>query len=174
MSVTRANIDACEWLYLWKICEQRGNAILRIEVAENSNAESPRLFEVTWATYVSYQIGGESMGGDRTDEVFDGTKFRCYTKSPYLDYVATTPTTDVLHAELGGWSRVRHWAIYCLDHTIDVASIDEPQIRLLDPPASWAEERLHTIERKRNFEEILALNRERSILSTLEERMKKT
>jgi len=175
MSLTRADIEACKDLDLWRICEQTGRRTLRIELADNDDDTEPgRLFEVTWPSYVTYQIGDESMGYDGAHEVYDGSKFRCYTKSSYLDYVASTSLLDVCAIkESGDWPRVRHWAIYCLDHTIDVTTKDEPQIRLLEPPHVWAEQRQTAKDEKRIFEETLRRNREQSILSTIQERLKR-
>jgi hypothetical protein len=174
MNVSRAHVDSCEWLDLWKVSEQRGNKHLRVEVAESIRAVSPRLFEVSWPTNISYQISGETISTDPEDVVFDGRIFRCYSRSAYLDYIASMPMIEVVTADHDGtWASMRHWAIYCLDHTVDVVSKDEPQIRLLDAPSSLTEWKQSIEKDRRSFEESLAENRDRSILSTLEERLRR-
>jgi hypothetical protein len=168
VSVTRADIDSSYGLYLWKIYEQDGELALRIEIGESVRA--PRLFCVRWPSYIAYQISGESISTTDERNEFDGKIFRHYTKSAYLDYVRATSTTETLGAEIRKWVGVHHWALYCLDHTIDVVSFHEPEISATYPPNVLTEQMRAAEKQRRAFEEALEQNRERSIIETAEKR----
>lgn len=165
---TRADIDTCNSIYLWSITEPEDNA-LRLEIAEGYDADAARLFEVVWPTYLSYQVTNESFSHPDSYEKFDGRLFVRYSVSRYLDFIRATPTVLFSHAEeIHHWNAVSHWALYCLNHSIDVISNDEPMIRLLEPP--WES---RAVKRAR-FEATLVKNREESIAATERQRQRKT
>ncbi len=90
-----------------------------------------RRFEVVWKTYIAYSVVNESYsnGEPKTSiAVGERRRFVEYSSSQYLEYLtkASFATEDYP-------GRYRHWALYCEDHTIDVASQMVPQIKKIGP-----------------------------------------
>jgi hypothetical protein len=86
-----------------------------------------RRFELVWESYIAYSIVNESYsnGEPDTSVAVDGLRlFVEYSRSQYLDYLS-----KVSFASADYPGPYRHWAIYCQDHTIDIASQAEPVIR---------------------------------------------
>jgi hypothetical protein len=81
-----------------------------------------RLFEVRWSRYVAYNVRNESYSGWDESEEFQGRSFRIYSKSHYLDFLKTAKNVQNLAP---GHS---HWRIVCVNHIIDVASLEEPNV----------------------------------------------
>ncbi len=144
-------LEGVEYLYLSQLSEPRDNS-LRIVVEEailnkGRVAEPPspelqhlfenshpiestagcRTFELFWNRYAAYCVTEELVGSNaRTgydDESYTGTILRAYTKSHFLDHI--------LRDTGGHLGAVQHWKIICLNHLIDVAAYDAPQITAL-------------------------------------------
>lgn len=166
--VTTADIDSFDYLSVESIMEPEANR-LRMEICAGLSNEDPRLFEVFWADYLAYQVVNESFSRCDDYDEYEGRLFVKYSKSRYLDFVIAAPSIHFEYAEFAfKWSSVTHWGLRCLDHTIDVISNNEPEIRELEP--TWEK---CSIVRAR-FEEMLAKNREESIAATVKERLAKT
>jgi hypothetical protein len=144
--------DQAEFLYLRDISEPNDNA-LRLVVEEarvNSSKTAPisvlpdhfseilkdaspieategcKVFELRWDHYVAYLVTEEVVGssGGHFEEVYSGNLLRLYSKSQFLDY---------LDRNTGGHVEpLRHYKLICLNHLIDVASYEAPDIRLLN------------------------------------------
>jgi hypothetical protein len=87
--------------------------------------QSHRRFEIYWSSYIGYSVVNESFSnGEPKTSKGVGKGFVEYSESQYLEYLsrATFATADYP-------GPYRHWAIYCLDHTIDIASQAEPVVR---------------------------------------------
>ncbi|WP_445145037.1 hypothetical protein [Dyella sp. Tek66A03] len=85
-----------------------------------------RIFEVVWESYIGYAVQNESFHLPEPKESEGaGRLFVRYTKSTYLDYLAkvTFATADFPGPFV-------HWRIYCLNHTIEVASMAAPKITI--------------------------------------------
>jgi len=136
-------IDDCKYLYLEDLSEPEENAfkVVVLEAATGIVAKpgdnapltnvSPiehtqgcRVFEITWSSYIAYSVRNESYA-QNGDDKFEGRLFRYYSKSHFLDYVAsaTLATSDYP-------GPFRHWSIACLNHVIDVVSQVEPAMRV--------------------------------------------
>ncbi len=92
--------------------------------------EGCRKFEIYWKRYAAYLVTEEGVGscGKYDDEVYSGTVFRIYDKSHFIDHLAR---------DTGGHLEpLRHFKIICLNHLIDVAAYNPPEIELLldSPP----------------------------------------
>ena len=84
-----------------------------------------KTFELQWSQYVAYIVTEEVVGsaGNHEGEIYTGKLFRVYTKSHFLDY---------LSRDTGGHTEpILHYKLICLNHLIDVASYDPPEIQLL-------------------------------------------
>lgn len=86
-----------------------------------------RTFDIRWPSYIGYSIVNESYAlGEPETSVGTGKLFREYTQSDYLDYLD--------YMRKASWASDRHpgpykhWAAYCLNHVIDIASPSEPKI----------------------------------------------
>lgn len=144
-----AEIESCSYLYLRELREPKDNAVTLILneaiIASNSinltldgvtlndvkNIEvtsNSRAFELSWGLYTAYLIRNESFallpGEDA--EATSGRWLRVYRKSHWLDYLAKATWGDDHFP-----GPVIHFGIVCLNHIIDVASVDPPKIRLL-------------------------------------------
>ena len=78
-------------------------------------------YEFHFNTYVTYSIVNESFSYFNDSEERIGRLFCIYSKSNYLDFVKSNTIAEfVLEAE------IKHYAINCLNHIINIASIEEP------------------------------------------------
>ncbi len=87
--------------------------------------EGSRIFELYWKRYVAYLVTEEGVGscGSDGDEVYSGRLLRHYSRSHFLDHLA--------HDTGGHMRPLQHYKLICLNHLIDVASEDEPEIRIV-------------------------------------------
>jgi hypothetical protein len=141
-------ISNCKWLYLRSISEPRDNSLrLVIEEARSGDElqeievvpgvklgsgrsiehdDACRAFEIEWESYISYGVTNESYDNPDDPSSYTGRLVRRYSTSPFLDYV----TRSTFASE--GYPRpFAHIAILCLNHSINVASTEEPKVRLL-------------------------------------------
>jgi hypothetical protein len=148
-------IRSCKYLYLDAITEPQENQ-LRILILEATTGatlseeqlvaepdetlrsiltgsraiehiEGCKRFELFWASYIGYSVVNESYSnGEPEASNGKGRLLVEYERSNYLEYLskATFATADYP-------GPFRHWAIYCLNHTIDIASQVEPRVRVL-------------------------------------------
>jgi len=140
-------IDQHEYLYLTEIGEPATN-VLRILITEakaSSETEDIDLgtakitdahpivsdetcneYEIIFWSYIAYTVLNESYTTADESETFSGRFFRVYSKSHFLDYVrlATFATADYP-------GKFTHYEIVCLDHIVEVVSVDEPEIKIL-------------------------------------------
>jgi hypothetical protein len=87
--------------------------------------ESCKTFELYWKHYAAYLVTEEGVGGcgEYKDEAYTGKLLRRYTKSHFLDH---------LNRDTGGhFKPIQHFKLICLNHLIDVASVEPPQIRVV-------------------------------------------
>lgn len=150
-----AEIQACKFLYLESITEPADNELrivileagagsdpdpLQFEGIENTllknfltqtkpivHGEGHRKFELFWSSYIGYSVVNESYSnGEPKDSIGEGGLLSIYTQSQYLEYLSKASFADASYP-----GPFRHWALYCLNHTIDVASIVEPEVSVL-------------------------------------------
>jgi hypothetical protein len=139
-------IDRHTYLYLTDIGEPKDNVLrLVIEEARASGEledikiadvtlpdvrsivsdESCHAYEILFGSYVAYAVRNESYGVPDESEEFTGRRFCVYSKSRFLDYVrlATFASDDYP-------GKLNHYGINCLNHIVDVVSIEEPRISI--------------------------------------------
>ena len=138
-------INDCKRLFLSEI-EELGHNSLRVVVAEGLPAGPPktieaggvtipnctpievidesRIFEVVWDLYVGYTVLNESYASVDKEERGEGSRFRLYSKSRFIDYMsrATFACDDYP-------GPTRHCCLACEDHILHVLSLDAPVIR---------------------------------------------
>lgn len=149
-------LDKAKYLYVREICEPGDNS-LRIVVQEavvNRAKTGPQLeadgypsqvlqetgviedahpiestascwtLQLYWKHYVAYLVTEECVGscGEYDDEKFTGRLLRRYSKSHFLEHLAR---------DTGGHTRpLLHFKVICLNHLIDVASEEPPEIHV--------------------------------------------
>jgi hypothetical protein len=154
-------LEGAKYLYLREICEPRDNSLrLVVEEAVVNNTKTGsleagsysaqglrdtgildnaqpiestdtcRTFELFWKHYVAYLVTEECVGscGTYTDEIYTGKLLRLYSTSHFLEHLAR---------DTGGHTQtLRHYKLICLNHLIDVASEESPEIRIISnqPP----------------------------------------
>ena len=150
-----AAIRACKYLYLGAITEPEVNRlrVVLLEAVRGATLSAERLaaetdetirsilagshaiehlkgckkFELLWDSYIGYSVVNESYSnGEPPESGGKGRLFEEYERSNYLEYLSKASFAT---ADYPG--PFRHWAIYCLDHTIDVVSHVEPIAREL-------------------------------------------
>jgi hypothetical protein len=86
-----------------------------------------RKFELFWGSYIGYSVVNESYsnGEPKTSEG-KGRLLVEYESSNYLEYLSRAAFATESYP-----GPYRHWAIYCSNHTIDVASQIDPVVREL-------------------------------------------
>lgn len=137
-------INFCKYLYLKEISEPEDNS-LRVVIEEAiagdksgvvSDAglsgneiivtDESRVFEIYFDSYIGYSVVDESLALPDDSEVFDGRIFCVYEKSNYLDYLKKASFASEDHP-----GPFVHYGFNCLNHIIDIASTDEPEIKKL-------------------------------------------
>lgn len=85
--------------------------------------ENCATYELTWSSYVVYQITNESFGRkDESQEGILGDSASIYRSSELLEYVLrSTSASDEYPGKL------THYRIVCSDHLIDVISTERPE-----------------------------------------------
>lgn len=142
-----AEINECRSLFLADIQELGYNA-LQLAVAEGLPAGPPmsievgdtiipnctpiettdgsRVFEIVWHNYVGYTVLNESYADGSSEEYYEGTRFRLYTRSRFIEYMSrATFASD----EYPG--PARHYCVACEDHIVHVLSVEAPTVRRL-------------------------------------------
>lgn len=140
-------LDRCKYLFLAGVSEPEENS-LRLLVQEGLRAGEPetwhigsgsihgivpidvtadsRTFELYWPSYISYTVRNESFCMWDKEEAWEGSSFRIYTRSKFLDFVANaTFATSVYPGPF------RHYSVLCADHIIDIASQEPPQAHVV-------------------------------------------
>jgi len=145
-------IRACKYLYLHSISEPEENT-LRVVLHEATVGGPPTLqelaaeklhevrellasskaivhrqgcqvFELVWPSYIGYSIENESYGSPEPKESLgEGRLMVEYTQSVYLSYLAKATFASTEYP-----GPFKHWALYCLNHIVNVASVEEPHI----------------------------------------------
>ena len=80
-------------------------------------------YEFYFDTYAAYCIINESFSMFQDQEERVGRLFCIYSKSTYLDYIRINTIVEYIRE-----GELKHFAINCLNHTVHVASMDEPII----------------------------------------------
>jgi len=98
-------------------------------VADERSAE----YEIHFEDYIAYAVLNESFTVHDESEKFEGRLFRIYSESKFLEYIAAgTIATDDYPGPF------KHHGIACLNHIIEVASMEPPTITLLRPSTATA------------------------------------
>jgi hypothetical protein len=140
-------IDRHAYLYLTEIGEPKDN-VLRLVIEEARASGEPEdmkigdvtlpgarsivsdeycyAYEVLFGNYVAYSVRNESYVGQDESEEYTGRLFCVYSKSRFLDYVrlATFASDDYP-------GKLNHHGINCLNHIVDIISVEEPRIDIL-------------------------------------------
>lgn len=142
-------INAHQYLYLVDIREPDIN-VLRIVIDEAPAGESEtrtleidetdlseykpivsdvdcRRYEIIFRSYIAYAVRNESYVVMDQSEVFTGRLFNVYSQSLFLDYVraATIASSDYPGPFV-------HYGMNCLNHIVDVISLDEPVLGVVN------------------------------------------
>lgn len=142
-------IRACKYIYLHSISEPEENS-LRVVLHEarpggplvaerlvpvsdlltgaSAIIHGPgcQVFELVWRSYIGYSVENESYASPEPKEsVGEGRLLTVYTESVYLSYLsrATFASPDYP-------GPFKHWALCCLNHIVNVASVEEPIINV--------------------------------------------
>lgn len=83
-------------------------------------------YEFFFKSYGAYSVVNESFSIYQDDEKRVGRLFCIYSKSHYLDFVHNDTLVDDIYDYNG---ELKHYAINCLDHIINIVTIDEPAIK---------------------------------------------
>lgn len=145
-------IRACKYLYLHSVSEPEENSLRVVlheakvggpptaeqlaqealpsvrELLAGSNAivHGPgcQVFELVWPSYIGYSVENESYALPEPEEsVGEGRLIVVYTESVYLRYLSKATLAS---ADYPG--PFKHWALCCLNHIVNVASVEEPAI----------------------------------------------
>ena len=140
-------INELEYLYLTSVTEPSDNQlIIKIKAATVSNEEedlfideknlgpvraissdgSGSEYELFFKSYGSYSITNESFTALNKNDERIGRLFCVYSKSNYLDYIRETTLVNYTYDYN---NTLGHYALNCLNHIVDIVSMDEPVIR---------------------------------------------
>lgn len=95
-------------------------------ILENSSL----VIELVFSSYVAYNVRWESYTTRSDYDIWDGRLIREYSKSRYMEYVKS----DTIASD--EWpGKLRHFGFCCEWHVVDVVSVQEPAIRILNKNA---------------------------------------
>ena len=140
-----AAINDCKYLFLAQI-QELGRRGLRLVVEEGRPAEhadpldvggviisgatrievtpASSVFEVIWNSYVAYSVINESFAAAPiANQIFEGSRFRVYRKSHFIDYVSRASFATTVYP-----GPMQHYEACREDHIVDVISISAPQV----------------------------------------------
>ena len=87
-------------------------------------------YEIIFDQYVAYSVRDESYADLDEYEETTGRLACIYTKSRFLDYVrAGTIANDDYPGP------ITHYGFMCLNHIVDVAALEAPEIRIIRNPS---------------------------------------
>ena len=89
--------------------------------------ESSKRYEIVFRDYITYSVTNESYASGSDSEKYEGKLARIYSKSAFLNYVAnsTFATSDYP-------GPFKHYGFCCLNHIIDVASVEPPNVKAIN------------------------------------------
>lgn len=141
-------IDSAKYLYLRAIHEPKDNVLLLVvqeagtrggskdgqigeatisEYQDIISGENDLAYQVLFPWYIAYAVTNEAFSIVDDAEVRTGRLFSIYTKSHFLNFVqASTLATEDYPGPF------THYQVNCLNHTIDVVSTSEPEIKVLE------------------------------------------
>ncbi len=105
--------------------EREKDPLLGVERFPVAIAVSTPSLELLWDSYIAYAVRDESYALDDEESAVE-TMLHVRKASTFLDYVAETTTAGSGHP-----GPFEHWALYCANHIIDVASQEPPRLRWL-------------------------------------------
>lgn len=110
-----------------------GNVLVS-DVREIQTSSDSFSFELLWPFYVTYSVTPESYARPDESAQGEGRLFCIYSKSHFLDY-AKISTFFLDYAKIGTFQLgpVQHWAVYCINHVVDVVSHKPPLLRIISP-----------------------------------------
>jgi hypothetical protein len=148
-----AALNSCEHLFLSEIEELDYNG-LRLVVREGRVAGKHRAlqvgetvisdctpigitlesaaFELVWRKYVAYSILNESFAAPDDADRFEGSRFRLYSKSAFIDYVSRA---SFACAEYPG--PTQHYEVVCENHIVDVIAAIGPVVQRLSSISNY-------------------------------------
>lgn len=86
-----------------------------------------RVFSLRWSRYIGYSVDNESYSlPEPESSQGEGRLLVEFTNSAYLSYLK-----HVTFAADDYPGPFRHWAVYCLDHIVNVASQDPPDVHVM-------------------------------------------
>ncbi|MBW9258234.1 MAG: hypothetical protein K1562_11490 [Candidatus Thiodiazotropha sp. (ex. Lucinisca nassula)] len=141
------SINRHKYIYLGGISEPEDNS-LRLIVEEAGVSEDEKtidiggselsglrsievtecscIYEVAFESYVAYSVRDESYALPDEYEVFEGRLICIYSKSHFLDYVSKSTFASDDHP-----GPYKNYGFNCLNHVVDVVSIEPPEITLI-------------------------------------------
>lgn len=137
-------LNSHEFLYLIELDERLDNSLRIIvreaKVSEESSSmegasgltgraieSTEQTYEIIFQSYIGYSVLDESYAMPNETEKFEGRVFCIYQKSMYLDYLKIASCASEEYPGV-----FIHYGVNCLNHLIDIASVDEPDIQLLE------------------------------------------
>lgn len=82
------------------------------------------ILQIDFESYIAYSVTNDSYTSWDDYEVFEGKAFRIYSKSRYLDFINTHTFADKDYLGL-----FVHYGIICLNHIINIVSVDKPVVK---------------------------------------------
>lgn len=152
-----SQVGSCRWLLLRELIDGPNNS-LRILLEEGRTQDAVqdieivggvkiprvraiehdatcRIFELTWGNYIGYAVRNESYAqGDGSE--WQGQRVRRHNSSRFLKYLAENTFASADYPGPFG-----HIEIVCEHHVIDIASMEEPTVKLVkggQPRAVWS------------------------------------
>jgi len=112
-------INNLKHIYLTYLNEPHENGL----IIRFTNIDISDEYEISFNHYISYNVTNEAYSFVDKTEARVGNLFCIYSKSNYLKFIIEHTTADIQHK-----GELIHYGINCLNHTIDIISLNAPII----------------------------------------------
>jgi hypothetical protein len=120
-------------IYLDNLEEPKDNQLL-LHIYEATGSEGRNRYRVYFGSCASYAVTDERYR--KLDDGYDkweGKLFCLLSQSRFLDFICNNTSAETYHDNLHeDRGKLKHYAFYCLNHTIDIVSFDEPIITKIE------------------------------------------
>jgi hypothetical protein len=114
---TKARIKSTRSSGGWAKLKCRSGPIQNTEIS---------IFEIVWRHYVGYSVLNESYAAVDDAEQYEGIRFRIYSKSHFIDYMALESFASDDYP-----GPTQHYCVACEDHIVNVLSVEVPAVQRL-------------------------------------------
>jgi len=114
-----------------------------LKVKKIISSKDTSAYEILFKSYISYNIIDESYANPDKYKNYDGSIFRIYNKSYFLDFIYKSTFATESYPD-----PFKHYGFCCENHIINIVSVDSPEIKIIQN--HFPEDRQSSYSRQKN------------------------